>query len=163
MLIRAAVAGDADGIMDAHLSAIHQLCSTAYTPAQISAWTSGGRNPQRYLPGIEAGRFSVALLEEAVVGFSEFDVGKGELCGMFVSPAHASQGIGRALLEAVETSAVRQGVGRLDLKATLNAIDFYRANGFVLEQMSTFLLRSGVTVPCAVMHKDLEGGLRRGS
>jgi putative acetyltransferase len=159
-LIRAAVAGDVDGIMDAHLEAIRELCSAAYAPDQISAWTSGGKNPARYLPGIAAGRFSVALLGETVVGFSELDLVKGELCGMFVAPAHARQGIGRALLAAVEARAVRQGVGRLDLKATLNAVDFYRALGFVLDEMSTFELRSGVTVPCAVMHKDLESGKR---
>jgi len=74
---------------------------------------------------------------------------------MFVTPAHLRQGIGRALLRVVEERALRQGVAHLHLQSTLNAVPFYRAQGFALDEMGTFRLRSGVDVPCALMHKDL--------
>ncbi len=157
MLIRTAVVTDVDDIMSAHLSAVSQICSTVYGSEEISGWISGGRNPDRYLQGIAEGRFVVALLEEAVVGFSDFDLQTGEVCGMFVSPSQVGQGIGSALLQAVEARAVRQGVRRLHLQATLKAIGFYQRRGFVLDEMDLFRLRSGVSVRCAVMPKDLDG------
>jgi putative acetyltransferase len=155
MVIRTAVAADVDSIMSTHLSAVTQICSAVYQPDEISAWIAGGTNPGRYLSGIMEGRFIVALLGETVVGFSDFDLGTREVCGMFVAPSHVRQGIGRALLLEVEARAVRQGVGRLHLEATLNAIEFYRAQGFVLDKMGSFRLRSGLSVPCATMYKNL--------
>jgi GNAT superfamily N-acetyltransferase len=155
VLIRQAVAADVEGIMTTHLSAIAEICSSAYPPDEISAWLSGGRNPDRYLPGIAEGHFLVALLDDAFAGFCDFDLGAGEVGGMFVAPAHVRRGVGRALLQTVEVRAREQGVRRLGLRATLNAIGFYQAQGFVVDEMSLFRLRSGVELSCAVMHKEL--------
>jgi putative acetyltransferase len=160
VMIRTAVATDVDLIMATHLSSISEICSLAYTPEDISAWTAGGSQPERYLPGIATGRFIVAMLEDVLVGFSDFDLEHGEVCGMFVAPSHVGQGIGRALLEEIETRATRQGVERLHVQASLNAIGFYEARGFVLDRMARFHLRSGVSVPCAVMHKNLSSRLQ---
>jgi len=155
VLIRTAVAADVEGIMTTHLSAISEICSAAYSPNEISAWISGGRNPERYLPGIGEGRFLVALQDEAFAGFCDFDLSSGEVCGMFVAPAHVRRGLGRALLQTVEARARQAGARRLWLRATLNAILFYEAQGFVVDEMSSFRLRSGIDLRCAVMHKDL--------
>lgn len=155
MLIRQAVASDVEAIMVIHVAAIRETCSSAYEPEEIAAWASGGMNPERYLPGISQGRVLVAVEESAVLAFSEFDATTGEVLGMFVAPAHLRRGIGRLLLQTVEATAVQRGVTRLQLQSTLNAIEFYRANGFVVDEMSLFRLRSGVSVPCAVMHKDI--------
>ena len=65
MEIRGAVATDVDDIMATHLSAISEICSRAYEPDEISAWIAGGAHPDRYLPGIDRGRFIVAVLEGA--------------------------------------------------------------------------------------------------
>jgi GNAT superfamily N-acetyltransferase len=155
MVIRPAVATDVDGIMMTHVAAIRETCSAAYKPDEIAAWTSGGMNPDRYLPGITKGRMLVAVVDEAVVGFCEFDAATGEVLGMFVAPAHLRRGIGRGLLRTVEATAGQCGLRRLHLQSTLNAIDFYRAHGFVVDEMALFRVRSGVSVPCALMHKDL--------
>jgi GNAT superfamily N-acetyltransferase len=155
MLIRRAVTTDVDAIMVTHVAAIRETCCSAYGPDEIAAWTSGGMNPERYLPGITEGRTLVAVADEAVVGFCEFDAATGEVLGMFVDPLHLRRGIGRGLLQTVETTAVQRGLGRLHLQSTLNAVDFYRANGFVVDEMALFSLRAGIEVPCAVMHKDL--------
>jgi GNAT superfamily N-acetyltransferase len=160
MLIRAAVATDVEGIMATHLSAIREICSAAYQPDEISAWTSG-HAPPRYLQVIVEHLVFVALIEDTVVGFSEFDAGTGEVCAIFVAPARVRQGIGRRLLQTIETNAIRQGVERLHLQASLNSIGFYQAQGFTLDTMGSFRLRSGVNVRCAAMHKYLGGMLPR--
>jgi GNAT superfamily N-acetyltransferase len=159
MDIRTAVTGDVEGIMAVQFSAVLEICASAYTPDEIAAWTAGGRDTERYLPGIVEGRFSVALIEEAIVGFCDLDVAQAELRGLFVDAGHARRGIGRALLSHAEGSAVRHGVRRLRLESTINAIGFYQAHGFVLDEIGTFRLRSGLRLPCGVMHKDLDPGL----
>jgi GNAT superfamily N-acetyltransferase len=156
MAIRAAVATDVDGIMAVQSSAVLRICSSVYKPDEIAAWTAGCNDPERYLPGILEGRFSVALIEGSVVGFYDLDVGRAELRGLFVEAGLGRRGIGRALLKHAELSAVRQGVQRLRLDSTVNAITFYEAHGFVLDEMGMFELRSGLRLPCGIMHKDLD-------
>jgi GNAT superfamily N-acetyltransferase len=155
MTIRTAVAADVEGIMAVQASAILQICGAVYKPDEIAAWTAGGKDPGRYLAGIAEGRFSVAVVEGVVAGFYDLDVGKAELRGLFVDAGHGRRGIGRALLKHAEFSAVRQGVRRLRLDSTLNAIPFYEAQGFVLAEMGMFRLQSGMLLPCGVMHKEL--------
>jgi hypothetical protein len=58
-------------------------------------------------------------------------------------------------LARVETVAAQRGVGRMHLQSTLNAVEFYRVNGFVVDEMGSFRLGSGLEVACALMHKDL--------
>ena len=160
VLIREAVAADVEDIMTVHLAAISEVCREAYSPDEISAWLAGGRNSARYLPGIAEGHFLVALIDGACAGFCDFDLDTGEVCGMFVAPRQVRRGVGRALFQTGEARAQERGVRRLTLRATLNALGFYEAQGFVVDEMTVFPLRSGVELRCAVMHKDLTRRIR---
>jgi ribosomal protein S18 acetylase RimI-like enzyme len=58
---------------------------------------------------------------------------KAELVSLWVAPEHRQIGIGRMLLEAIQSWASRQSVHTLQLMVTSNnhsAIEFYRRNGF---------------------------------
>jgi putative acetyltransferase len=61
--------------------------------------------------------------------------------------------LGGALLKTLETCAHQHGLARLHLHATLNAVPFYQAHGFVLDAMTSFPLGPEVSLPCARMHK----------
>jgi GNAT superfamily N-acetyltransferase len=76
----------------------------------------------------------VAEIGGAIVGFASFiaqDGNDAELDGMFVEPSHWRQGIGRALIEAVERELVAWRATRLRVVANPNALAFYSALGFV--------------------------------
>jgi GNAT superfamily N-acetyltransferase len=76
----------------------------------------------------------VAEIGSKIVGFASFiaqDGNDAELDGMFVEPSHWRQGIGRALIEAVERELVAWQATRLRVVANPNALAFYTALGFV--------------------------------
>jgi putative acetyltransferase len=81
-------------------------------------------------------RFLVARAEGRVVGCGALILGAGgkaEIKRMFVSPASRGDGIGRAILEAIENSARDQGVTLLQLEtgtASKEALEFYRRSGY---------------------------------
>ena len=77
----------------------------------------------------------VAEIGTTIVGFASFiaqDGNDAELDGMFVEPSHWRQGIGRALIEAVERELVAWQATRLRVVANPNALAFYTALGFVV-------------------------------
>lgn len=155
MLIRAAIAGDADEICRMHVAAIRQTCSSTYDAAQIESWTAN-KSPERYLGAIERHPFFVAVVDGNIVGFCELDPHRAEMLAVYVHPAHLRQKIGRRLLQAAEAAARDRSLSRLSLRATLNAIPFYEANGYTVDAMGFHVLADGTELPCADMHKQFE-------
>ena len=75
----------------------------------------------------------VAVIGEEIVGFATIVTHEGddaELEGLFVEPSHWRTGIGTALLHAIEREAGAWDANRLHVLANLEAVPFYRANGF---------------------------------
>jgi GNAT superfamily N-acetyltransferase len=156
MLIRAAVPSDVEEIFEVHTSAIREVCAAVYDPAQIHAWTCRKR-PEGYLEPIAQHPFFVAVEGGSVVGFSELDLGTGEVCAVYVRPDRVRHKIGQTLLQTMEAVARERSLLRLHLRATLNAVPFYRAHGYILDEEGSVLLGDGTSLPCANMHKDLDG------
>jgi putative acetyltransferase len=154
-LVRAAISSDAESIATVHVAAIRELCGQVYEANLIDAWTSGKR-PEGYLDAIARNPFFVAVLDRDVVGFSELDPQTGEVRAVYVQPTCVRQGIGRKLLQAVETAACELPLTRLHLHATLNAVSFYEAHGYVMDGPGTVVLRGGTNLPCGNMHKNLD-------
>ena len=73
----------------------------------------------------------------------------------FVDPAHARQGIGRALLEHCEQAARERGFSGCELMATLPGLKLYRECGYVPEAPVQHRLGSGLTIEFVPMSKRL--------
>ena len=146
--IRAAAVADAPAIHALHTRAVRTLCAAAYAPPVIDGWLEG-RQAERYVPAIEAGRMFIAEHTGAVAGFCE--VTPGEVIALFVDPSHAGSGVGRALLEHALTIAAAGGRA-VRLESTLNAVGFYERAGFVRGGDGT-IRRNDVDVPIAYMEK----------
>jgi putative acetyltransferase len=156
MSIRAAIPSDVEEIAAVHARAIREICGPVYEVTQIDAWISG-KTAEGYLRAIARQLFFVALIQNEVVGFSELNPENGEVYAVYVRPDCIRRGIGRRLLQTLEARALERSLKCLRLHATLNAVPFYQAHGFVLDAMTSFPLRPGLTLPCAAMHKDLDG------
>jgi putative acetyltransferase len=65
------------------------------------------------------------------------------------------RGIGHRLLQTVEAVACERSLARLHLRATLNAVTFYEAQGYILDGAGSVLLGDGTRLPCVNMYKDL--------
>jgi GNAT superfamily N-acetyltransferase len=153
--VRRAAAGDASQICSLHRASIRQLCSTAYTAAEIAAWVEP-LEPQRYLPLMRQFEFYV-VEDEEVVGFLILDLDSAELNALYLHPRAVGRGIGRRLVALAEDRARQTGLRKLRLKATLNAVGFYQACGFERVCASRCEHPSGQELACIEMTKTLTG------
>ena len=72
----------------------------------------------------------VAAVEvNAMMGFAMASRSQVLLC--YVHPAKFSQGMGRALMQAIETRALTSGLSHLSLQSTRTARGFYLRQGFL--------------------------------
>ena len=74
---------------------------------------------------------------------------------LFVHPAWARRGIGRAILERCEAEAREHGFRSAELLATLPGERFYRALGYVGRDRTEHRLGEAVTIDFVPMRKDL--------
>jgi len=70
----------------------------------------------------------VAMEGDVIVGTAS--LGRDQVHAVFVHPARQGRGIGRRLMEAVESEARARGERELILYASLSAVAFYEANGW---------------------------------
>jgi GNAT superfamily N-acetyltransferase len=153
-MIRHAVHQDTDAIADVRVAAIRELAVCAYSEEQVQAW----------LGNSTAGPFEVAagsrvvLVEElngVTRAFAQLDLEEGIVERVYVSPKHVRQGLGRRLLRALEAIAQEQGLTRLFIDATLNAVPFYASEGYTTVGFCKHELQGGVFFPCTAMVKEL--------
>jgi len=155
MRIRRATAADCAPMWAVHTRAIRHGCASHYAPGDIAAW-SGRMTPESYAEPLFTRTLLVAEVDDGrVAGFAQFEPGEGVIEGVYVDPDFMRQGVGRALVAAVEDEAVRLGTERISLDASLNAVPFYSALGYAIEGDLRHPLGGGHSIGCKLMSKRL--------
>lgn len=152
--LRPALPLDIDALWALRTVAVRVSCATHYAPEQITVWTASPV-PDAYAAMLAAGGGIVAMQDEAIAGYAMLDVDKHEIDAVFVDPTHAGLGIGKRLLAALEQLARGRGIARLHLSASLNAVPFYRAAGFVALREEAYAHPSGISLASVAMEKAL--------
>jgi putative acetyltransferase len=138
-------------------SAITGLATTHYAPKIIHAWivpvTDETLNQLRLNQDREIRL--VAELNGQLVGIGALVVERSELRACYVLPTAARQGVGTALVNAIEAIARTNGLDHLAFAASLNAEPFYRAMGYCVRERSAVVLRNGLRMDAVWMHKEL--------
>jgi GNAT superfamily N-acetyltransferase len=86
----------------------------------------------------------VAEEDGQIPGFGVLDLGRSLINATYVSPKAVRRGIGRSLVEAMESAAKQGGVSQLHLNSTLNAVPFYERLGYVQRKTASNRLPTGV-------------------
>ncbi|NHZ37001.1 GNAT family N-acetyltransferase [Massilia rubra] len=154
--LRAAELADIDAMWALRTRAIRHGCRDHYAPEVIGPW-SAAPAPLSYPWLVGSGGAVIAHEQGAMLGYAILDVSTGEVDAVFVDPAAGGRGIGKALLAALERMAIERGCTRLHLSASLNAVAFYRAAGFVELGNAVYAHPSGVALDCVEMEKHLSG------
>ena len=144
--VQQATRDDAPAIHELHTKSVRQLCRDHYSNKQINGWLNH-RTPEGYFPAIDQERLFVAMDGSEIIGFGE--AVPGEILAIYILPERAKKGIGTTLLNRAMEIA-KCGTQKIVLESTLNAIDFYRKEGFV--QVHKRLVRRGnVELPAVFM------------
>jgi GNAT superfamily N-acetyltransferase len=152
------------------------LSAGDYTPQQVELALLGAYGVDSTL--IRDGTYFVAESEGALVGCGGWSRRRtmygGDALGardaveldpatdaariraFFIDPAHARQGIARAILHRCEAEARAHGFKRLDLMATLPGVRLYRAEGYLPGEAGEYPVAEGVTMRFVPMSKVLE-------
>lgn len=152
--LRPALPADLDALWALRTVAVRIGCANHYAPEQISAWTASPV-PASYPAMLAAGGGIVAMHGGAIAGYAMLDADKQEVDAVFVDPAQAGLGIGKRLLAALELLAHGRGIARLHLSASLNAVPFYAAAGFVALRAEAYAHPSGISLASVAMEKAL--------
>ena len=154
---------DADDIALAHRDSIQSLGPRAYPPEVVADWQDG-LTATLYRDAMEAGEvFFIATAnvegQNLVLGFaSDYPIdGPKHGTSAYVRGCAARQGIGTALLRLTEAHAMVNGATSVHVEASLAAVEFYEASGFVAVGRGETHLKSGRPVACVFMRKDLNG------
>ncbi|WP_251343111.1 GNAT family N-acetyltransferase [Haloplanus halophilus] len=130
--LREAVAADADEMARIQSASLRRNAREHYTEAQL-AHLAPAEPDTAVLDAEFAGESTRPIVAEAdgtIVGWGSVHLDENVLAATFVDPDYAGRGIGRAIVDELEAIARREGVERLRVPASLNAVGFYEALGF---------------------------------
>ena len=132
-----------------------------YTDVQKKAWAEGFADPASLDLRLRSTRTLVAEADGRALGFGNLDVAFGctacvaaELDCLYVSPKHRGQGIGRALVAALEEIARQSFVTLLTVYASEDAKPFFESLGYT-EVRENEVERSGVMLKNYLMRKKI--------
>jgi GNAT superfamily N-acetyltransferase len=152
---------DALAILEAHRSAIRETAVFAYSQAIIDEWAPTVIIPARvetFQHWIERGEEMIVVAVDPagqIIGFGSIVPANSELRAVYVAAACGRQGVGRALLARLEELARDAGLAELRMDASINAVPFYEANGFISIERGEHGMPSGRRMACVRMRKAL--------
>jgi GNAT superfamily N-acetyltransferase len=151
--IREAKQKDRGSIWNVHIRAIQEVCKSHYSQKEIEDW-SEVLKPTRYKEPIKRGSFFVAVDDNVIVGFGNLNQDSGEIEAVYVAPEYVRRGVGRKILQALESVARDVGLTILRLSSSLNAVQFYEIAGYKRQKQKRYLLPCEM-VACLPMVKEL--------
>ncbi len=151
--IRKAHKDEAQLILEIRNAAIRCQCSGHYSPEDIEVWASVEAT-NRFIEVVENSLY-VASMDGCVVGTGMVNLESGKVDAIFVHFSQMRTGIGRQIMLYLKKLALDAGLTQLSLESTLNAVKFYRAQGFVGDAAAKYLSPRGFSLDCIPMTKNL--------
>jgi GNAT superfamily N-acetyltransferase len=149
------------GILEAQRSALPGSAIVLYRQGIIEEWASASIGPKQvedFAQWIRRGEESIVVAVEhsgGIIGFGAIEPKKSELRAVYVTAKHGRRGIGRALLGQLEDKARNAGLTALRMNASINAVRFYEANGFISLGCGVHTMPYGRRMPYVRMQKNL--------
>jgi GNAT superfamily N-acetyltransferase len=150
---RQVTVADAPMFFELRRAAILVGCAGHYPAALLDTWIDPATDGGLAEPTPE--HFYFAEIDGRVVGSGVLDLASGRIDAVFVHPTAFRRGIGAAIMRQLEQIARANGLRRLVLDATLNAVEFYRSMGFEGHARGTYASPRGLSLACIPMTKTL--------
>jgi putative acetyltransferase len=155
MNIRLGTISDTKKISQTHKASIQTLCKNFYSAENIKNWTSI-LNPEIYENAIKEKILIVAEEDGIICGFGILDLDTAEICAVYIHPDHTSKGIAKSILLKLESLAMKNHVDCLNTCSTINALLFYKHQGYIETEKSFHQLPNNTKLECIKMYKKLK-------
>lgn len=96
----------------------------------------------------------VAERGKRIIGFVTVEPSQGRLLSLYVA-AGAWKHVGKRLLDLIEAVCAHKGVNKLEGETSINAVEFYRRQGYDVGEVSEHALPNGLLLPCRKIRKQL--------
>ncbi|MBD0337291.1 MAG: GNAT family N-acetyltransferase [Cyanobacteria bacterium Co-bin13] len=121
--------GDEAEMRSLFCQTVHQVNSRDYSPEQIQVWASSANDEARWRALPQNSQVLVAEQTGKVVGFTNLEA-DGHIDMFFVHHQHQGQGVGKRLMQSLETLAQAQQLNRLYSEVSITARPFFLRHGF---------------------------------
>jgi putative acetyltransferase len=138
--LRPYLPADAKRCAEIFRASIEELAAEDYDADQREAWASRADDEEAFGARLLGALTLLAVIDRHVVGFASLKDGE-EIDMLFVDPAFARQGVGRALIEALTKLAQARGAKRLTTEASDVAKPLFERQGFAAQKRN--LVRKG--------------------
>jgi len=158
--IRLSVPDDAEGILHAHHSAVHETAAQDYSEEILNGWSRlvDAERVAMHRAKMESDKSIISFVavdaSGTILGFGEL-VPPESLGAIYVAAHSGRRGIASALFKTLEAKARELGMTVLRMKSSLTAVPFYLKHGFHERSRGTHRLASGPVMACVNMEKRL--------
>lgn len=145
-----------------HTASFASAAQGHYTQADIDAFVAFIRSPS-YADLMLGNPSFAAWIGPEMVGTAAWSPGKGmsptaRILVVSVRPLFTSAGLGRLLVEHIETEAYAAGFRALEVSAPLSAVEFFDGLGYLGVREGSWSLPQGHEIPVMFMRKaDFRG------
>lgn len=154
LTFRKATISEAQLLFALHVKAVTVLCAVSYPQRILRTWFSD-RDVDFYVTPVLQGKVHVLESDGIIIGFIELN--PSEITNVFVDPKFARRGFGSLLVNEGLHILRAAGSKKVEIEATLNAVEFYRKHGFVEINRGVWITPRGkVKIPVVFMEKELD-------
>ena len=129
---------------------VHFINARDYSPEALNAWADGSVDLVSWNRSLLAHLSLVAVEGETLLGFADM-APDGYLDRLYVSHRHQRQGVGTALVQALEAAVL---VKCYVTHASITAVPFFQAMGYHVVRAQT-VERKGIELSNFVMEKEI--------
>ena len=151
---------DARSFLEVHHAAVRGIAARDYPPELIEVWAPlpiTQERIERVVANLDNETRFVADSDGNVIGIGCLVIDNSELRACYVAPDFSRNGIGRALVGAIENAALCAGLEHLWAHSSLTAAEFYRSLGYTIVGQDVHWLRKNISMPCIRIEKKLQG------
>lgn len=143
-------------LQDLFAQSIEELTQDEYDADQRLAWISRAADGAAFMDRLQRG--TTLLVEQGgeLLGFASLASDNTEIDMLYVHPYAVRQGVGSALIDALERLARARGAKRLTVDASDTAQEFFERLGYQMVRRNTFPI-DDVWVSNTTLEKALAG------
>ncbi len=128
--LRPFVPGDAVGLRELFAASIEELTQDDYDEEQRSAWATAAADAEAFARRLAGQLTLVVQIDGTYAGFASLK-DNAVLDMLYVHPWHAGEGVGTALVDALERIAAARGAMAITVDASDTSAIFFEGRGYV--------------------------------